>query len=126
MSTVSAGSGGVSRAITNRPASRAFLIAGLTSGPDGVMRMPLSPFEIAFSMAATWLAVSPSSLPAADVSVMPSLSADSLAPLAIATKNGFVEVFVIRVTPIAPPAAEPAGAEPGAEPPEDEPAGAAL
>ena len=81
------------------------------------MRMPLSPFEIAFSIAVIWVAVSPSSLPAAVVRVMPSLSADSLAPLAIATKNGFVEVFVIRVTPIEPvtapepdAAVEPAGA----------------
>jgi hypothetical protein len=70
-------------------------------------------------------------LPAAVVSVMPSLSADSLAPLAIATKKGFVEVFVIRVTPIGPLAApEPlalAGPEPdaaaGAEP---DAAGAAV
>jgi hypothetical protein len=52
--------------------------------------------------------------------------------LAIATKKGFVDVFVINVTPIGPPAAEPAGAEPpaaepaGAEPPAAEPAGAAL
>ena len=54
------------------------------------------------------------------VRVMPSLSADSLAPFAIATKNGFVEVFVIRVTETAPAAADPAGAEPAAPP---EPAG---
>jgi len=51
MSTVSGGSGGVSRAMTVRPASRAFLMAGLTSGPLGVIRIPLSPFETAFSAA---------------------------------------------------------------------------
>jgi hypothetical protein len=41
---------------------------------------------------------------------MPSLSAESLAPFAIATKNGFVEVFVMRVTPMGPAAAEPVAA----------------
>ena len=50
MSTVSAGSGGVSRAMTYRPASRAFLIAELTPGPLGVIRMPLSPVAMAFSI----------------------------------------------------------------------------
>ena len=79
--------------------------------------MPLSPFEMAFSIAVIWLAVSPSSLPAAVVRVMPSFLADSSAPLAMATKKGFVEVLVIKVTPIAPPgepaaAPEPAGEEP--------------
>ncbi len=51
MSTVSAGSGGVSSAITYRPASRAFLIALLTPGPFGVIRMPFWPWAIAFSIA---------------------------------------------------------------------------
>ena len=42
-----------------------------------------------------------------------------MAPLAIATKKGFVEVFVIRVTLMEPPAAaEPAAAEPAAAEPE--------
>src|SRR5207244_6647723 len=61
-----------------------------------------------FSIAVIWVALSPSSLPAAVVRVIPSLSADSLAPLAIATKNGFVEVLVINVTPIGPAAEPPA------------------
>ncbi len=51
MSTVSAGSGGVSSAITYSPASRAFLIVGLTPGPFGVIRMPLSPRAMASSIA---------------------------------------------------------------------------
>ena len=67
MSTASAGSGGVSSAITNRPASRAFSIASTTAGPFGVIRMPFSPCEMAFSMAWIWVSSSPSSLPAASV-----------------------------------------------------------
>ena len=51
MSTVSAGSGGVSSAMTYRPASRAFLIAALTPVDIGVIRMPLSPRAMASSMA---------------------------------------------------------------------------
>ncbi|CAB5074456.1 unannotated protein [freshwater metagenome] len=51
MSTMSAGSGGVSRAITNRPASRALVIAELTSVDTGTIKIPACFAEIAFSIA---------------------------------------------------------------------------
>ena len=69
MSTVLAGSGGVSRAITYSPASRAFLIAELTPVLIGVMRMPLSPRAMASSIAVIWPWSSPSCLPEATVSL---------------------------------------------------------
>lgn len=117
MSTASAGSGAVSRAMTKRPASRAFWMASTTEGPFGVIRMPLSPFEIAFSMAWIWVSSSPSSLPAASVRFTPAEVAASLAPSSIATKKGFVVVLTMRVTPTPSPlpAVEPASDEPGPE-----------
>ena len=65
------GSGGVSSAITYRPASRALLIASSTPGPFGVIRIPLSPRAMASSMAVIWVSSSPSSLPAARVRLTP-------------------------------------------------------
>ena len=52
MSTMSAGSGAVSRAITYRPASRALVIAALTSVDTGTIKIPACFAEIAFSIAA--------------------------------------------------------------------------
>ena len=51
MSTVSGGSGGVSSAMTYRPASRACVMAGLTPSVAGVIKMPESPRAMAASMA---------------------------------------------------------------------------
>ncbi len=102
MSTESAGSGAVSSAMTKRPASRAFWIASRTEGPLIVMRMPLSPFEMAFSMAWICVSSSPSALPAASVRSMPSFAAASFAPSSIATKKGFVVVFTMSETPTSP------------------------
>ncbi len=58
---------GCSSAITYRPASRAFLIALLTPGRFGVIRMPFWPCAIAFSIAWTCPCSSPSALPEATV-----------------------------------------------------------
>ena len=64
-SAASIGSSGVSSAMTRRPASRACL-----TGPtialvsDAVIRMPFAPSAMHDSMAATWLSLSPSILPA--------------------------------------------------------------
>ncbi len=99
MSAASAGSGGVSRAMTNRPASLAFFSASTTEGPLGVIRMPLSPLEMAFSMAWIWVSSSPSALPAASFRSTPSAAAAFLAPSCMETKNGLVVVFTIRDTP---------------------------
>ena len=55
----------VSSAITNRPACLAWLELALTALPLVVIRMPLSPREIALSIAVIWVWVSPSGLPAA-------------------------------------------------------------
>ncbi|VXC29086.1 exported hypothetical protein [Arthrobacter sp. 9V] len=114
MSAASAGSGGVSRAMTNRPASFAFFSASTTEGPLGVIRMPLSPLEIAFSMAWIWVSSSPSALPAASLRSTPSASAAFFAPSCMETKNGLEVVLTISETPIfssAPPLDE------GVEPP---------
>ena len=51
-----------------------------------------------FSIAVTWLALSPSNLPAAVSSLTPSALAAFCAPSFIFTKNGFVSVLVIRPT----------------------------
>ena len=90
----------MSSAITKRPASRAFTIASSTAGPFGVIRMPASPLEMAFSMAWIWVSSSPSSLPAASVSSTPRSSAAASAPSCMATKNGLVVVLTISETPI--------------------------
>ena len=47
------------------PASRAFLTDGtIALVSEGVIRMPLAPSAMQVSMAATWLSLSPSILPA--------------------------------------------------------------
>ena len=64
-SAASAGSSGVSRAMTRMPASRAFSMLGTIAWESlGVMRMPLAPAEMRFSMASTWPSLSPSWAPA--------------------------------------------------------------
>src|ERR1700682_3476326 len=99
MSTVLAGSGGVSSAMTNSPASLAFLIEAFTPGPLGVMRIPLSPAEMEFSIALIWVCSSPSALPAETVNLTPTLEASASALFCMLTKNGFVVFFRIRATP---------------------------
>src|SRR5205823_14877128 len=95
--------------VTLRPASRAFLIVGtIAFESDGTMAKPLAPAEIRFSIAATWPSLSPSYLPAAVLSSMPSSSAFAWAPSRILTKKGLVSVLVIRPTM----SAEKAGAAP--------------
>ncbi len=95
MSTVSGGSGGVSRAMTKSPSSRAREIASLTPVDIGVIRMPCCPAVIAASMASIWPWSSPSSLPEAIVMSIPFSFAAAFAPSCIATKNGLVESLVI-------------------------------
>ena len=64
--------------------------------------MPLTPAATMFSIAVTWLALSPSNLPAADISVAPLALASFSAPSFILTKNGLVSVLVISPTLIPP------------------------
>src|ERR1700682_5343086 len=99
MSTVLAGSGGVSSAMTNSPASLAFLIEAFTPGPLGVMRIPLSPAEMEFSIALIWVCSSPSALPAETVNLTPTFEASASALFCMLTKNGFVVFFRIKATP---------------------------
>src|SRR6266850_3838097 len=100
-SVASWGSVGVSRAITRTPALRAFFTAGTMALVSlGVIRMALAPPDIMFSMAVTWLALSPSNLPAPVMSFAPSFFAAAWAPSFILTKNGLVSVLVIRPTTI--------------------------
>ena len=81
-------------------------VAGLLDGGDdgvavGVMRMPLSPVAMASSMAVIWVAVSPSSLPAATVSLTPLLRRPRpRRRFCIETKNGLVVFFRMSETPI--------------------------
>src|SRR5437867_2041511 len=65
--------------------------------------MPLTPRATMFSIAVTWLWLSPSNLPAALTSVAPSCLAAACADCFIFTKNGFVSVLVIRPTCTFPP-----------------------
>ncbi len=69
----------------------------------GVIRIPFAPAATMFSMAVTWLALSPSNCPAAVRSLAPLASASFCAPSFILTKNGLVSVFVIRPTTTWPP-----------------------
>jgi hypothetical protein len=65
MSAASIGSSGVSRAMTSRPASRAFWTVGtMPFVSEAVIRIPLAPSAMQVSMAATWLSESPSIFPA--------------------------------------------------------------
>src|SRR3954470_3646522 len=95
-SVASLGSVGASSAITSTPAARAFLIAGTMALVSlGVMRIAFAPVATMFSMAVTWLALSPSYRPAAVISFAPLALAAAVAPSRILTKNGFVSVLVI-------------------------------
>ncbi len=86
MSTVLGGVGTVSSAMMNSPACFAFCSSVFTASPLMVMRMPLSPREMALSMALIWLWVSPSDLPAATVRLTLSFAASVLASFSIETK----------------------------------------
>src|SRR5581483_12011445 len=79
MSAVLAGLGAVSSAMTKRPACLAWLSAVLTASPLVVIRMPLSPREMALSIALICVWVSPSVVPAATVRLTLSLAAWVLA-----------------------------------------------
>src|SRR5689334_11390488 len=101
--------------MTSTPLARAFWIAGTIALVSlGVIMMPLTPAATMFSIAVTWLALSPSNLPAALVSVAPLADASFWAPSFILTKNGLVSVLVIRPTFTLP---EPLDDEP-LEPPQ--------
>src|SRR3954452_12987963 len=89
----------VSSAMTNRPAFFAWLSALLTASPLVVIKMPLSPREMALSMAEICAWVSPSVVPAATVRLTLSFAAADLASLAIDTKYGLLSVFRINETP---------------------------
>src|SRR3954452_2169047 len=75
MSAVFAGFSDVSSAMTKMPAFFAWFSAALTASPFVVIRMPLSPREIALSIAVIWLCVSPSCFPAATVRLTLSFAA---------------------------------------------------
>src|SRR5690349_24875267 len=107
MSAVLAGLGAVSRAFTKRPACLARPRAAFTASPLVVMRMPLSPRDIALSMAVIWVWVSPSLVPAATVRLTLSLPAWALASFSMLTKYGLLRVFRISETPTLPPPPEP-------------------
>jgi hypothetical protein len=107
-SAADSGSVGVSSEMTSTPLARAFSRAGTIAFESlGVMRMPLTPAATMFSIAVTWLSLSPSKRPDAVRSVAPCSSAAFCAPSFIFTKKGFVSVLVMRPTLMAPPAAPP-------------------
>src|SRR6185437_12265801 len=120
MSATLGGFGAVSSAMTNRPACLAWLSAALTASSFVVIRIPLSPREIALSIALIWLCVSPSLLPAATVRFTLSLAAAVLASFSMLTKYGFVKVLRISETPTFEPPPEPEPPEPLAAPLEEE------
>ena len=96
-SAASMGSSGVSRAMTRMPASRAFFTVGTMALVSlGVMRMPLAPAEMRFSMAATCVSLSPSNLPAKLCTRAPTFLAVASAPSRILTKKGLLSVLVMR------------------------------
>src|SRR5439155_15251656 len=90
--------------MTRTPFARAFSTAGTIALVSlGVIMMPFTPDATMFSIAVTWLALSPSNLPAALCSVAPLAVASFWAPSFILTKNGFVSVLVMSPTLMAPP-----------------------
>ncbi len=96
-SVASCGSAGESSAITSTPAARAFRIAGTMAFVSlGVIRIVLAPAATMFSIAVTWLGLSPSNLPAAVINLAPLAFAVSVAPSLIFTKKGLVSVLVMR------------------------------
>src|SRR3954453_23545882 len=81
------------------PWLRAFCTVGtIALVLEGTSRMHLTPEATMLLIAVTWLALSPSYLPAAVRSLTPSWAAAFWAPAFIFTKNGFVSVLVIRPT----------------------------
>ena len=98
-STAFGGSVGVSSATTSMPACLALSISGTMAFESlGVIRMPLAPAEIRFSIAWTWASLSPSSLPANALQRDALVGRACCAPSFILTKNGLVSVLVIRPT----------------------------
>src|SRR6266542_4512752 len=103
-STALCGSVGVSRAMTSTPFFLALSIDGTIALVSlGVIRMPFTPLATMFSIAVTWLALSPSNLPAAICSFAPLALASLVAPSFILTKNGLVSVLVMSPTETWPP-----------------------
>src|ERR1700759_4681924 len=97
------GCSGVSSVITLTPWLRAFWTTGTIAVVLlGTSRMPLAPAATMLLIAVTWLALSPSYLPAAVISFTPSLDAAFWAPSFIFTKNGLVSVLVIRPIVMSP------------------------
>ena len=93
----SAGSVGLSSAMTSTPLRARLRIAGTIALESlAVMRMIFAPAAIMFSIAVTWPALSPSFLPAAVSSCAPFGCAAACAPSFIFTKKGLVSVLVIR------------------------------
>src|SRR5256886_10892462 len=85
--------------MTSAPALRAFFTAGTIAFVSlGVIKIALAPPEIMFSIAVTWLALSPSNLPAPVISVAPFFFAAFWAPSFIFTKKGFTSVLVMSPT----------------------------
>src|SRR4051812_14292190 len=94
--------------MTLMPCLRAFATVGTIALVSlGTSRMPLAPAEIMLLIAVTWLALSPSYLPAAVISLTPACDAAFWAPSFIFTKNGLVSVFVISPTVMLPLLAVP-------------------
>ena len=79
----------------------AWLRAVFTALPFVVIRIPLSPREIALSTAVIWLCVSPSCLPAATVRCTLSFAAAACASFSIVTKYGLDRVLRMSETPTA-------------------------
>jgi hypothetical protein len=73
----------------------------------GVIRKPLAPAEIRFSIAWTWDSLSPSFFPANVCSLTFCAVAACCAPCFILTKKGFVSVLVISPTTGVSPLPEP-------------------
>src|SRR5438132_1319736 len=74
--------------MTSTPALRAFFTAGTIAFVSlGVIRIALAPPEIMFSIAVTWVALSPSNLPAPVISVAPCFFAAFWAPSSIFTRR---------------------------------------
>src|SRR4051794_38640699 len=99
MSATSGGLVEVSRAMTNRPLVFACFRAALTASPLVVIRMPLSPREMALSIAVICVWVSPSLVPAATVRSTLSLAAAALASFCMDTKYGLDSVMRMSETP---------------------------
>src|SRR4051812_25934150 len=80
----------------------------------GVIRKPLAPKDIRFSIASTCASLSPSCLPAKLCNSTPCVLAAPWAPFLICTKNGLVSVLVISPTTSSPEPRLQAAAVPSA------------